>query len=538
MQRYVRPILIVLLAVVGAGVFTTLAIRDSQRRGRLADPPTFDDTEYFSDALHRLNVAKTEGLLTMVQQYFSEPPHSPFSSVVAVGCYAIFGRVDWAPYAGNSLIVFASMLFVAWMTRRLPLAVSLILMGSVLCVPVSAYAIHNFQPAIACGLATAIAGVGLATAEPNERTWKRAALFGITLGAAYLIKPTVFPLTTLIVGSAAAFLVLRSLINKDEREVRWRTFGYVAGVLVVGVAVFLPYLVASGPRLVDYIVTNIFGAQKHLWTVQGDWEDHWLYFAFGHGKPLIRDMIFPLLAGSVAGLIFLSRRATAGPWRGLAALLLTTMAAYSLLSMNEVKNMLWGGVFVYLMFFSAVYAGGAMFERLSSDSWGRVAAIATASITVFVGLDRFQFAGTKPINPNLQVIARETYHFTREVARDNVQVFFTSTGVINKSSFCYQLMRDGIRQPTCVDCYDSQNADDYEREIAKADIVVASEQWTGMEYPIFGSCRFLDQSFELIRSRPDFVEVGSTMNPVTHKRFVVFARKSYLASSDEATMRR
>ncbi|HZK80932.1 MAG TPA: hypothetical protein VFC46_07690 [Humisphaera sp.] len=83
----------VTLAVVSL-LFTSVQIRYSQDRGRLARTPTGDDISYFIDAIHRLDDVYAHGLHQIVPNYLQKRPHSPFSTYLAFTGYAIFGIKD------------------------------------------------------------------------------------------------------------------------------------------------------------------------------------------------------------------------------------------------------------------------------------------------------------------------------------------------------------------------------------------------------------------------------------------------------------
>src|SRR5262245_14571733 len=94
-----------LLWAVIAAVFTAAAVQHSFSRGRLAGEIDFDDVGYFNDGLRRLDLLYDEGVVAFVENYECQPPHSPFSSLLALASFAVFGIHDWAPYAGNGILI-------------------------------------------------------------------------------------------------------------------------------------------------------------------------------------------------------------------------------------------------------------------------------------------------------------------------------------------------------------------------------------------------------------------------------------------------
>src|SRR5665213_1785946 len=102
-----KPIARWLILALAATLFTVVNIRHSLDGGRLSRTPTYDDISYFIDALHRLPVVYGQSVLGWIHDYVHTPPHSPFSTYVALASYMLFGIKDWAPYALNGFVVLA-----------------------------------------------------------------------------------------------------------------------------------------------------------------------------------------------------------------------------------------------------------------------------------------------------------------------------------------------------------------------------------------------------------------------------------------------
>src|SRR5579864_148824 len=78
-----------------SAAFTALIIQYSFAHGKLLCPPFYDDVSYFEDALHRLAIYYRDGWGALLTDYRHFPPHSPFSSFVALVSFAVFGTHDW-----------------------------------------------------------------------------------------------------------------------------------------------------------------------------------------------------------------------------------------------------------------------------------------------------------------------------------------------------------------------------------------------------------------------------------------------------------
>src|SRR4051794_22929413 len=77
-------------------VFTLVFVNYSLRHGRLAVGPTDDDCIYLVDGLQRLSLLQ-QSPRALFESLVRYPPHSPFSSGLAMIAFAIFGSHQWAP---------------------------------------------------------------------------------------------------------------------------------------------------------------------------------------------------------------------------------------------------------------------------------------------------------------------------------------------------------------------------------------------------------------------------------------------------------
>src|ERR1700742_1393530 len=85
--------------IVVAGLYGTNVIQWSIRFGRLAMDPVFDDVGYLIDGLQRLDILDRSGFHEFCQTFINSPPHSPWSTALAILSFALLGVHDWAPYA-------------------------------------------------------------------------------------------------------------------------------------------------------------------------------------------------------------------------------------------------------------------------------------------------------------------------------------------------------------------------------------------------------------------------------------------------------
>lgn len=186
------------LLALGTG-FTLTVIQASIRRGKLSLPLIYDDIFYIAKAAAWFETFTRDGVLALVKQLVAAPPHSPHSEALGFMSFAVFGLHQWAPYAGNALVVFL-LLFVA---NRLLAGVArwqrALCLLFLLTVPLAAMAVHEFKPDAAAAVWTA-AGTLAALRKPLSSSPRRQWLVGAAFGIAFLTKPSVFAVTGILFG--------------------------------------------------------------------------------------------------------------------------------------------------------------------------------------------------------------------------------------------------------------------------------------------------------------------------------------------------
>jgi len=192
-----------------AVVFTSAIVQYSLRDGRLVIPPSFDDVGYMADGATRLCNFYQMGALPAFQNYVQDPPHSPYSTLLATAAFAVFGIRDWAPYAANGLLILAYLAFADHLLRGLPIWQKLLATVVLLSVPISAMAVHEFRPDHASALLIVLGGILILERPFITASWRRLLTIGAIFGLALLTKTPTFPATlammfgTLFLGVAA-----------------------------------------------------------------------------------------------------------------------------------------------------------------------------------------------------------------------------------------------------------------------------------------------------------------------------------------------
>jgi hypothetical protein len=235
--------------------------------------PVFDDVGYLIDGLQRLNILDSEGVHAFCQTLVQSPPHSPWSTLLAVVAFALFGANDWAPYLLNGLLVFF-LLCLAWNVAGQTTFTRLAITSVVLLSQLPFQAILDFRPDFAAALFTA--GFVLVLLKMGihgmERTVELRGYLcvGLLAGLAYLTKPSFFPHTTVTLF-AALFVseIDRGLMARGRFEIlgiiRRSLLALAGAVLVAG-----PYFSLNWRTVLDYFLVNTgSGKEASIWREPG-----------------------------------------------------------------------------------------------------------------------------------------------------------------------------------------------------------------------------------------------------------------------------
>ena len=283
-MRVSRSIPDVALALLLSSLFTDVIVQYSFRHGRLLGPPLYDDVTYFNDGLQRLDVAEREGLVSVIRSHVQDPPHSPFATYLAAASFALFGSRDWAPYAGNVVIVLTFVGFVGYLLREAPRWIRVVIQAFALTVPLAGVSVFDFKPDMACALVTAM-GCVLALEKPlfTVAGRGRSIAVGSCFGLALLIKPSIFALTVILL--VASILLARACDRRQTADASARAAMTPSIAWCVATAVLLaaPHFVASGRHYVHYIRASILARDKPIPDYAGSVADKALYYVTGPG---------------------------------------------------------------------------------------------------------------------------------------------------------------------------------------------------------------------------------------------------------------
>jgi Dolichyl-phosphate-mannose-protein mannosyltransferase len=289
--------------IVVAGLYAANVIQWSIRFGRLAMDPVFDDVGYFIDGLQRLNILDRSGFHEFCQSFISSPPHSPWSTSLAILSFALMGVHDWAPYALNSLLVFL-FLCVAWdLVGQGNAFRGAAITSIILLLQLPFQAVLEFRPDFAVALFTAtfsllILKMGCYEIETEIRNHF---LLGLLAGLAYLTKPSFFPHTSIMVISAILIAETCRGLRSPARFEPWRIGQRLAAVLAGAILVSGCYFILTWRTEMDYFLSNTgSGKDAAIWKVKGGFwaslvgrlQGYSVRLTLGHFQKLLTGWLF------------------------------------------------------------------------------------------------------------------------------------------------------------------------------------------------------------------------------------------------------
>jgi hypothetical protein len=524
---------ITLVCILLAVLFTAILINHSIVRGRLANPPLYDDTVYLADGAKRLNDLYTGGFQHLLSSYTSDPPHSPFSAFLAMTGFLVFGLHEWAPYAMNGLLAVAYLLFVNHLLHgvRAPpkIACSLFLFS----VPLCGYAVTEFRPDHACALATS-AGCFLLLQRPFLTAgFRRVALIGSLFGLAFLIKPSTSP-ATLVIFFATLFLaaVTDWLTCKPVPTAKAGIIRIVLTVLLsIGIA--MVYYSVGWSQTVGYIREVMFGAHKSVWRTPGSASFHLTYYLTGlGGTAMLGNMLwFLIVPPALVAAIYIRRRRRSEIVRA-AAFVLLVGGTFVIAAANQTKSAFLGLTFQTSLLLLAFLSLRQLlvFNRLHHPHtpWASVLVV----LLVACGVLNFTwplFGTFQEHDPGL-VRARHdliySIYDTIVASKPPVQsrILVVGIGAVTPEAYDFFSIRDGHRLQFFT--LDSPDLADYLSAVQRSDYVILSERETGCTATYMLQYQMLDPLLAHLRSNAAFEQLAYVPFSDTGKGFRIFSRKA------------
>lgn len=469
----VRPALLWGLASLLALLFVGFQIQSSLDSGALALPSTYDDLNYFNDALPRLQTLYRDGGRAFFIGLWSNPPHAPLQTLLALAGFGLLGPTPWAAYVMNVVpLALLLRVFLGHATVRLQLSVSVVLTLALLGFPLLGLMVLDFRPDMLCALFIA-AGAVVVVADPGFRSGSSRS-FRLACGffvGALLAKPTLAPVTIWVFGVAAAGM---TACLSSSRAEAWRhgllalRCGLVGGLLV------LPYYLAALPHLIEYIHVNVFGSQASIWRHEYPPLESALYYLSGPGGRVAMGrawlalvLVFVVLAAPA----WLRRRRVA------AGVALVFLAAYAGVTAPAMKSPYLGLVVPAVVLVTLAMLVIELLVRMPRHS----------QLLLASGLLLFSVLAWRPVSLRLwqepasiskiQNYARLLTQTVDAVAAvphlERRRLYFPLIAqYLNQDNLAFELRRRGLPVPATPELYFNRNLADHQTAIASSDLVV------------------------------------------------------------------
>ena len=505
-----------IVAAVTALLILAWNLKNSFEFGRLAFVPRYDDIVYFNDAVVRYQKFINGNVFSLVQDAFSNPPHSPLMAFQAVISYILFGIEDWAPYLTLLWIPFLVVLLALSYTRDIGRG-RWILILYVFTTPLLGASVSVFRPDYGNGILTVLAIVLAfnAITEPKAiiltRTLLASAFF---LGAALLLKPSAVIYTLGLVGFSMAASLIGLLLTRQSPFVLG--LKRAASILIIGMLVSLPYYLVAAHSVIEYIHDALV-RDKKIWTVDMLPLDQALFYLTGDGGKFMLGLHFWAAIASVILFLIFRGKFTPRLRLKLYVLIATTLVGYVVVALTPMKYPFLGVAFQALLvcvsFF--IFAELMHFYGGRKAYWPVLSSLALISIlsiqpTGYLGMRDGVYAqdvrGTvKQVNDLIRSIA--TINDKPKVA------FMTFTGDLNIDVVTYDLHKHGISNMEITYWFfrplEEKAEDVFGLAISKADVVIAATEGTRVAQPWMPSNKILPLTLSLVQKNHDFVLLKS-----------------------------
>lgn len=256
-------LVILMLAV----AITSAAIWRSYFDGRLSQPITHNDVNYFMEGIQRYGSFVRDGALAEILYFLRYPPHAPMSTYQAAAAFGFLGLHDWAPYASNIIFVIITLGFAAFLLRHTaPIAGLLILVG-ISGIPLISTSVSEFAPEIPASLFLAMAVICILHSSWDRifDRYKLAAVFFIFLS--FIGKPTAFVFDIIAVVATVGLTLVTEFFTRRDRTV-WLVKTYRGAAFVIA-SMILPafYIIPSIEHYWTYFYYNLFDEERRqIWT--------------------------------------------------------------------------------------------------------------------------------------------------------------------------------------------------------------------------------------------------------------------------------
>ncbi|WP_233862464.1 ArnT family glycosyltransferase [Paraburkholderia adhaesiva] len=514
-----------------AAILVSLAyIHASNNTGRLAHDITYDDIGYVDDATDRLALLFNHGALAFLRDLLTNPPHSPFSTVLAVIAILVGGYHDVVFYIANFLIIISAVVFLILEFKDTRPAALAWIVVTFLSSPLAYNTIENFRPDYALGFSTAAMAWWFIIGTFRERR-EYFKLSGIAFAAALLIKPTFFPHTlALAVSLMGLFTVVqfwRKYCNNEGATTQWRPLAVFSGIACL---IALPYYLIAGHDIFNYFWTNTRGKDSYLWSFPETIT--WLevgkeYLVGGYQHAIGFHLI---LAGLllVFGIVYFTLRKMYVNLAITCSLAGFATLSFLILLVGRHKNDFFFATFQVTFLLAGIYC---LAELCSSFNAKKRAVLLVASwIALGAAIHKNLAHGHPPTLSEDQIhnswndrvvtlIANSLENTGRGTYSNPVMVLVTVPGPVNAYTIKWLALKQGI-VTRASDLDRSQTLSDFIAGARNSDFVVIPNVHEAEYYRGFPADAMQPELIRSLRQDPRFVALGPRDDSAVH--YVVF----------------
>ncbi|MBV9489520.1 MAG: hypothetical protein JO015_05845 [Verrucomicrobia bacterium] len=442
-----------LLAFLLTAGITAAVVQWSLRNGRLAIDPTYDDVGYLIDGLKRTQIFDQGGVQAVVRSLVQEPPHSPWSTLVALVAFIFFGFQEFSPYVCNGvplLLLFGVSFCLIparfWGVRCLALTFLLSL-------PLTYCAVIEFRPDFAVALFTAsfsLLAVFLAAEYDGKRiAWPSIVAYGLLAGLAFITKPT-FVLHTACLTIASVLVAGVILALRSQKVTVVTCLIALAGALGT-LSVSAWYYASSWTHILDYIHTNTgSGPDAALWRIPGGLVGALRMHFQGLIGGLLASGRYEILVLTVAALLFLIWRRCWSDLCVVAGGLALGGLSLAIMVYSQVSNLFFGMTWQLIAIFLAVYSMRVLFAKASQAAVFAVGGLLHLVLASYTGLGVNTAAVISPdtrqpysINERVNRAINDDAHKFGAPARP-CRVFVTFAGFVSSSSQLWLALKEHL----------------------------------------------------------------------------------------------
>jgi hypothetical protein len=521
-----------------SAAFTALVVQYSLRYGYLITTPGYDDVVYLIDAMDRLEVFHKGGVAALLKDLFDHPPHSPFSSLLAVASFAIAGVQDWAPYGGNIVIILVLLVFLDHWLGELAWGWKVLTALFALSVPISGYAIYEFRPDIAWGLMTAI-GVALLLERPLVSMSIRARRFaGLCFGLALLIKTSTFPVTIVMFGWSLVLAVIGDRWVSDTHEPLTAQLKRCWTCIWPAVVLSLPLYAIDGKNIIGYIYTALVTYQE-VNALRGDfWVQVSFYIVGWGGRVMLNKHLYifaAVLAANAIALTFLRDRQRRVHF---VLLGLAVLVAYLIPTTSVVKTQFGGVIFDWMLLFWAVLVLreflAASAER-SGARWVQLGGKTSALLAIAAGLWLWKFPNaygdhasqtTRLWNEQQSGVLEAIVSRSTGAPRNTFVTFIAHT---NPGVLLYRAKKAGHPEFVFSSTAYAKDLDTYLEQLDRADFVLLAEPGMSDLDSRLPSTPLAGPILEAVRARPEFVQIAA-LPAIGGKQILLFEKQRHTSA--------